>query len=318
MTAPMLLMTVPSFSAVDFSGKYGSVIAQPKLDGVWVQIVPDYVELSSKTDKRLGNSVVTRAVTRSGLYVPNAWVRAQLDKLPAGLQGELVVASSSASGEASFAESMSGIASRSGEPNVKFVVFNYVSDGSAEYLALPYSLRLLDAQRLLDEPIAELIASTVVTSAAQLEQEFNRLVDLGYEGACVTFSAAPYYEGRCNRKNPYGIKLKNFVDAEFVIEAVIEEIYHDADRNRKQCPELIGTGKGFAASFQCKPQPQFTDSFRAPLACTEAVARQYWAHRDSIIGQKCVVRWLDCGTVTRPRLPVCTGVRFDFALPSAD
>lgn len=300
---------------------YGKVCMQCKHDGCRVQIVKPR-EAANAIDKRKDRTVTTSTCTRSGGYVPNDYIRCLLDRLPVGLDGELMAADSdSASGEAQFSTSMSAITAKAGEPEFKYVVYDY-SGNTPEVSAFSYADRMDLAWWDCVSYFGELQAVpewlhfaplyVQPKDKAELDEEAARLVALGHEGAIVRRLDLPHVNGRSSRKVPAVLRIKAFSQAEFEIVDVIEEVYHDCTRNRKECPELIGTGKGFSSSFVCAPAHGFTESFRAPLSVTDAVAKEYLANKAELIGAICTVRWLAQGNVNRPRLPVCIGLRHSF------
>lgn len=296
----------------------GTVIAQPKYDGFRVAIVPSRLA-QDKVDARLGRSVATRTYTRAGGYVPNDFARELLDALPIGLDGELIATDCSATGEADFAETMSSLRRKAGRPEFAYVVYDY-DNGSED----AYSVRMAKASALLAArfparlPEWLKLVPTVATvrSLEDIDSAIVYCADLGYEGAIFRRTDVPPLRRRAYSKQPWLMRAKEWADAEFEIVDVIEEVWHDCATNRAERPGLIGEGKGFAASFVCAPAHGFTEQFRAPLACTVADAKDYWRNRGDYIGQLAKVRWLKAGCVSRPRLPVCLGVRPEFDLPA--
>ena len=307
---------------IDFSGKYGKVLVEPKLDGIMVAIMP-FADRANKVAGKAGRQVVTKTCTRSGKAVVNEYTRRWLDLLPVGLHGELTAVDATAlSNEAAFSQTMSQLTRQQGEPTAQFLVFNYFGDGSPEYLAKPYSQRMKDAEeaivtdefsgQLWSQGRVRIVPMRVVADLEAAQAIMAEHVELGYEGSVVTYEKALYFTGRCNKSNPYALRFKAFEDAEYEILEVIEEVFHDVPSNRELRPELIGRGKGFASSFLCKPAHGFTEAFRSPLSVPDDIAREYWANRDSMVGQLAKVRWLSIGCVNRPRLPVCVGLRSAF------
>ena len=307
---------------IDFSGKYGKVLVQPKLDGIMVAI-KGFANRANKMAAQRGEQISTKTCTRSGKAIVNEYTRDWMDLLPIGLHGELTAVDASAlSNEAAFSQTMSQLTRHQGEPAAQFLVFNYFGDGSLEYLARPYSERMRDAEnaivtdefagQLWSQGRVRLVPMRVATDLKAAQAIMAEHVEQGFEGSVVTYSNAPYFTGRCNKTNPFALRFKAFEDAEFEILEVIEEVYHDVPSNRELRQELIGKGKGFASSFLCMPACGFTETFRAPLSVPDDIAREYWENRDSMVGQLAKVRWLAIGCVNRPRLPVCVGLRSAF------
>lgn len=297
-------------SLVRYDGSLGDVLVSPKFDGICVATGPGRYR-RSKNDAKKNRYVWTYSFTRNGKYIPNDFVRSQLDLLPEGMHGELVALGSD--GEVlDFSIGSGRMRKHSGCPSFRFVVFNYFADGSDEFCEKPYSDRMKLAEELLEPyDFAHVVEQTVVADEDELMVQIDYARQLGYEGLVLTYSKAPYIKKRCGKTTAYAMKLKDMRDAEFEVIGVVEEIYHDVATNRKECPELIGKGKGFAASFVCAPAHGFTKPFRAPIATDEAQAREYWLNRNNLVGAKATVKYMAAGNVSRPRLPVCKGVRWD-------
>lgn len=302
-TISLQLLINGDLDLIHFDRKFGTPLASPKYDGMYCRITEEFYDVTDK----LGRTIRTRALSRSGSYIPNANVRNALDRLPAGLHGELVTLDENGKVN-SFSKSMSELRSVNGSPNWKLYVFNYTACDLAE----GYAVRMLKAMKAISNSNrVELVEQVPCHTREELESAIANNVFNGHEGTVCTYSNVPYLQRRCNRKQPYAVRFKDFTDAEFVIADVIEEVYHDCTANRANRPELIGAGQGYAASFICEPAHGFTEQFRAPLAITRDLATDIWNNRASHIGKQAKVRWLSCGVVNRPRLPVCSGLRED-------
>ena len=312
--------------ASDYSEKLANLsnsIVQPKFDGIRCRI-GSFRDAADKTDVRLGRHVRTRTCTRSGGYVPNDYARSILDTYPEGLDGELLVrAKDTGCGEAAFSESMSAIRAKSGEPDFVFMVYDY-SPGNGTDL-LPYAERMAIAtvlvRNLFDSypngchPNLSFSSGVYCSDQESLDLEMARLVELGHEGAIVRNTSLPFQPTRSSKKYPAVLRIKAWAQVEAEIVRVVPETWHDCETNRRLRPELVGTNKDFASSFECKglPGTNFAGQiFRAPLSVPDNVAKQYLTEELSLVGKLCTVRYLAAGCVNKPRLPVCIGVRHDF------
>lgn len=284
--------------------------AQPKFDGMRCQIIDNHLAQSA-VDRRMNRSVLTKTCTRSGGYVPNLFVRACLDLLPCGLDGELVLADrSSGSGEAAFSKSMGALSRIAGRPDFAYMVYDYSPNN--EVAQLPYCDRMSMVLDLQLPKWANVVRGEVLYSAAQLADYNSRIVSTGYEGTIVRRTDLPHVVGRSKRKCPAVMRIKAWADCEAIVLAVIPEVWNDCATNRALRPELIGKSKDYASSFLCEglPDTQFAgQTFRAPLSVPDSIAVEYLANKSSIIGQLAKVRYLAAGVVDKPRLPVCVGLR---------
>lgn len=313
-----------AMNAVDKAIDYAKTCVQPKYDGVRCQMLPMH-EAANAVDKRLGRSVQTQTCTRSGNYVPNDYARSLLDTLPVGLDGELVAAADSASGEAQFGDTMSALSRKDGKPSFKYIVYDYClfddyDEICSDFASLPYSERMgfayADCKEHFGEQLPVWLAfapcDVVPESRTHMNVLVEALVAQGYEGAILRRLDLPHVSGRSKQKLPAVMRIKAWADVEAEIVGVIAETWHDCETNRKQRPELIGTSKDFASSFECKGRPGTPfdgQTFRAPLSVSDAVAREYLANAKDMVGKLAKVRYLAAGVVDKPRLPVCVGVR---------
>lgn len=288
-------------------------LVSPKLDGFAVALGKERVS-ATKTDIKVGRSALTKTYTRSGLHIPNHFVRAKLDTLPEGLHGEIICGDGK-----SFSETASGIARLDGEPeNWTFAVFNYFGDGSAEYCDLPYEQRMADAQAYVSSaglPWLKIVEQTEVRDKEQLLNLIEQHVLEGYEGSMITYGHAKYVWGRCNSSSPWLWKCKAMAQEEFRIIGYHLETYGETEANI--AAGLVGTTKPFIASFICKGRPDLglPEDFRAPLLGSQAYQEELYLIRDELIGQVASVKYMAVGNVSRPRQPRCAGIRPKWDLP---
>lgn len=137
-------------------------------------------------------------------------------------------------------------------------------------------------------PGVEVVESALIGSLEDLDAEYERLMELGYEGQMVR-NAASHYE---HKRSFNLLKRKEFVDAEFEIVGWEECVGNRAD----------------TFSFQCK----WGDDgayFVAPLNGTVPYLKSLWDQRDSFIGQFCTVKYFPPPKGKKPRFPRCKAIR---------
>jgi hypothetical protein len=214
---------------------------------------------------------------------------------------------------------MSAISSKTGEPDFLFMIYDYCTEQNCakSYLERMSEAELVCQKQYYCMPWWLRFAPThgTVSSQACIDQCMSELVAKGYEGLILRRTDLPHVTGRSSRKQPAVMRIKAWADCEAKIVDVIAETWHDCAANRKHRPELIGQPKDFASSFLCEglPGTQFAgQQFRAPLSVQDEIAREYLRDKVKIIGQLAKVKYLAAGVVSKPRLPVCIGLRPDF------
>ncbi len=113
-----------------------------------------------------------------------------------------------------------------GEPDIHWWIFDFCTDETKE---LPYLERMKIASDLFLKTIPDSLAEkmhfveTVVVHDMQgLLEEENVYLDEGYEGAIIRDMNAPFKYGRCGKTFMGAWRIKRFIDAEFLIEEILE------------------------------------------------------------------------------------------------
>ncbi len=274
------------------------LVATPKLDGWRTPIV------------------MGQAVTRSLKPVPNPFVREYLSRPEfSGLDGEVIV------GEPTDPECFnvtdSAMKKEYGEPDFRFYVFDDFT-----HSALPYEERM---ERLVNERSHLFLGNLrlvlhdyvkVSTSQEILDYE-NVQLELGYEGLILRGLHAPYKYNRSTLKEQGMMKLKRWVDEEFVIVGYYE-MMHNA--NEAKTNELGRTHRskdqenmvpmGTLGGVTCLMKDGITtfDVGGGP-GLTRKLRDKLWAERSTLVGQKATVKHFPIGATLRPRMPGLKGIR---------
>lgn len=262
------------------------VYASPKLDGIRAY-VKDGVVLS-----------------RQNKPIPNQYVQSLFSKHE-HYDGELIVGDPT--DKLCYRNTMSGVMSEDGEPDVTFHVFDHLANLSA-----PFHLRNPAAGKPPGKKVAPLKQSKLVTLDA-LKRYEEECLDLGYEGVILRHPDAPYKQGRSTVREGYLLKVKSFLDDEALVvgyeermanlnEATVSETGHTKRSSHKEnkvgrgdLGALIVKWQGFTFSIGTG----FTDSERASL----------WAIRDQLIGRIVKFKYFPVGGYDAPRHPVFLGFR---------
>lgn len=261
------------------------VLASPKLDGIRAY-VRDGVVLS-----------------RQNKPIPNKFVQAQF-KAYEHFDGELIV------GEPTdpmcYRNTMSGVMSEDGEPDVTFYVFDHV-----ENLTAPYHKRQMKI--IKPRGRCEPLGQVPLANLEQLQTFEANCLEQGYEGVILRHPDAPYKQGRSTVNEGYLLKVKTFLDDECVVigfeermanmnEATVSETgrtkrsSHKANKvGRGDLGALLVEWKGFEFSIGTG----FTDAERA----------QIWDNREKYHGKTVKFKYFPVGGYELPRHPVYCGLR---------
>src|SRR3990167_3335928 len=243
-----------------------------------------------------------RAVTRKFKSVPNNYVRSLMERssLPSGIDGELIVDG------AAFNDTSSGIMSIDGEPDFRYLIFDYVERGN---LSEPYSDRMRRLSKL-DVPKwgAKLLPTKVVDYGALLEYESRALAD-GFEGIMIRYPDGPYKCGRSTTKEGFLMKLKRFEDSEAKVVG-FEEKMHNANDATKDAfgrtersnhkANMIPTGVLGALVVAWGSDEVM---FRVGSGFDDAQRKDIWLHQRKYIGRLVKFRFQPSGLKELPRFP---------------
>lgn len=303
-------------------------LVSPKLDGVRVVII--------------GATVLSRKLIK----IPNKFVQAKFGKPEYnGLDGELIVGNPTDPNV--YTNTMSGVMSIEGTPDVSFNVFDDFSDRPGP--ESPFSKRLESVIKRTKKfgkksdvyPVLHVSVNNY-EELSDLEQVY---VENGYEGIMIRDPDAPYKFGRSTEKQEWLLKLKRFEDSEAVVLDVIEQMQNankaelDNLGQAKRSSKKSGmVAKGVAGALSVRDLKTgvefeigsgFTDIQRAQLwanytgksvSYKERVfdeSDQRWKtvkveakpSGTAVIGSIVKYRFQPAGVKEKPRFPVYLGLR---------
>ncbi|MGB4467544.1 MAG: hypothetical protein WBI41_05775 [Azovibrio sp.] len=262
------------------------VLASPKLDGIRAY-VKDGVILS-----------------RQNKPIPNAHVQSLFSKYE-HYDGELIVGSPT--DPMCYRNTLSGVMSEDGEPDVTFYVFDHLGNTLA-----PYYLRNPAAGKVRGEHV-KLLTQEHVGDHSILKHIEARYLELGYEGVILRKPDAPYKQGRSTVREGYLLKVKTFLDDEAVVvgfeermhntnEATVSETGH-TKRSSHQAGK-VGRGDLGALVVEWKDM-----RFNIGTGFTDAERADIWAKRNALVGQLIKFKYFPVGGYEAPRHPVFAGFR---------
>lgn len=282
-------------------------LVSPKLDGVRCVIGADGVAYSRKLKP-----------------IPNQHVQKLFGKAKfAGLDGELTVGP--ANGKDVFRDTMSGVMSEDGEPDVRFNVFDQIpgfgrvtsKSLGEDYVMAPsgvpgFSARIECVRRVVglgEVPLCVVEHGVCVNEAALLAAETKFLAE-GYEGLMVRSLDGPYKFGRSTVREGYLLKLKRFCDAEAEVIGIEELQYNENAQERdalghaKRSTKKAGkVGAGMLGTLLCRDVTTGIE-FGIGGGFTEAQRREFWEVRDTLVGRLATYKFFPTGSKEAPRFPV--------------
>lgn len=263
------------------------VLASPKLDGIRAY-VKDGVVLS-----------------RQNKPIPNDHVQSLFSKYE-HFDGELIV------GEPTdpmcYRNTMSGVMSEDGEPDVTFFVFDHLGDGSA-----PYRVRLgvINAHRF---EAVSLLAQIYLESHDALKQYEAHCLSAGYEGVILRCPNAPYKQGRSTVREGYLLKVKTFRDFECKIVGFEERMHNtneasisETGHTKRSSHKAGKVGRGDLGALVLEDPSGIR--FNCGTGFTDIERKKLWAIRHSLIGKIVKVKAFPIGGYEAPRHPVFAGFR---------
>ena len=266
------------------------LLATPKLDGIRCL--------------KIGG----RALTRSFKPIYNVFTRQWKEHyLPDRLDGELLV------DNATFSETAGHIGRHDGQPQFRFHVFDYVSDG----VEVPYVRRMQELKQLPEFERVQKVLPVEMRSLEDLAAYEERCVAQGFEGVMIRTPDSPYKCGRSTEREGWLLKIKRFEDAEAVVLDTYEGLsnLNPAEKDafgrtkRSSCMEnKIGRGElgGFVVRH-VNTGVEFRLGYNHVLGGVDRVT--LWQQRESLVGK--YVRFLHqpSGAKEAPRFPKFSGFR---------
>ena len=264
------------------------VLASPKLDGIRAY-VKDGVVLS-----------------RQNKPIPNKHVQSLFSKYE-HYDGELIV------GEPTdpmcYRNTMSGVMSEDGEPDVTFFVFDHLAD-----LSSPYHQRLSKAAiDTYPHAKAAIIDQEHVGDHSILKHIEARYLELGYEGVILRCPNAPYKQGRSTVREGYLLKVKTFLDDEAVVVGFEERMANlneatvsETGRTKRSSHKANKIGRGDLGALIVEWRDVV---FNIGTGFTDAERAELWAKRDELCGRLIKFKYFPVGGYEAPRHPVFAGFR---------
>ena len=285
---PMLAATVADVAALRWP-----LLASPKLDGI-------------------------RAIVRGGVVVsrnlkpiPNRHVQALFGRPEyEGLDGELLVGDPT--DPRAFLGTTSAVMSCDGEPDVYLHAFDDVTDP-----ALPFLDRYVSVKRRAEGRVV-LVEQAFVHSADHVDAYERQALNRGFEGVMLRDANAPYKQGRGTLSRQDLLKLKQFEDAEAVVEG-FEELLHNSNEASTSALGLTErghskdgmVGMGTLGALRVVGRGGRWDGVRFNVGSgfDAATRAAIWADRAGWEGRLVKFKFFPIGSKEAPRFPIFLGER---------
>jgi DNA ligase-1 len=286
---PMLSATLDNIDAVKFPA-----LLSPKLDGIRCLII-DGVPHS-----------------RNLKYIPNRHIFDTLVDLQLPpLDGELIVGNPKAAD--CYRTTNSGVMRRDGEPDWAYYVFDIVEGGVfADRLR-----RAKAAVQAVGHKRLRIVPHIATHDTEKLLSFESQMLIAGYEGIMGRSLTGPYKHGRATMKEGHLWKLKRFVDSEYRVIGIVEQMHNANEATRdalgrtkrtshkagKVGKQTMGALKAvdIHSGVQFEVGTGFTDEDRLTIWET-------WPEAHDTIRK---YKSLPIGVKEKPRFPVDLGPRTD-------
>lgn len=206
-----------------------------------------------------------------------------------------------------YRNTMSGVMSVDGEPDVKYFVFDHLL-----YLHEPFALRNGRSLRY-NRKVTVALEQKLITTYDELLEHEAKILELGYEGLILRDPNAPYKCGRSTVKEGGMLKLKRFSDAEFTVVGFEERLKNNNEattdetgRTKRSSHKANKSGRGDLGALVLQHNG---DTFTCGTGFTDAERADIWDNQDKYLGRLAKVKFFAIGAYDKPRHPVFLGWR---------
>lgn len=261
------------------------LVATPKLDGIRA-----YVR----------NGVV---YSRANKPIPNPHAQALFGKHE-HYDGELIVGPATAHDV--MRQTMSGVMSKDGTPDVTYYAFDHL-----KHLSYPWLDRITNLKSKHRVVVHEWKLVLNVDSLMAYEQE---IVDAGYEGLILRDPDSQYKQGRSTAREGYLLKVKRFVDSEALVIGFEERMHNgneattnELGRTSRSSHKAGKSGRGDLGALLLRNSEGV--EFSCGTGFSDSERSEIWANQDRYLGKLAKYKFFPVGVKEAPRHPVFIGWR---------
>ena len=253
-----------------------------------------------------------RAIVRGGVVfsrsnkpIPNTFVQLELGQNDfEHCDGELIVGEPTS--KSCYRDTVSYVMSQDKmNYDLRFYIFDHIQNQAA-----PYTDRLRHVERSGHTYIHKQHYVTCMDTLLALEEEY---LGRGYERLILRDPDAPYKRGRSTTKEGYLMKLKRFVDSEFVVIGFEERMHNgneattnELGRTKRSSHQENKTGRGDLGAIVVSDG---TRTFNVGIGFDDEERSNIWNSRTDYLGQTAKVKYFPVGMKDLPRHPVFMGWR---------
>lgn len=261
------------------------LVATPKLDGIRA-----YVR----------NGVV---LSRANKPIPNLHVRAMFSQFEY-FDGELIVGSPTAHDV--MRQTMSGVMSKLGAPDVTYYVFDHLKHLDSGWL--DRITNLVPKKRVVVHEWQ------LINNIDALMCYEDQIVDLGYEGLILRDPDGRYKQGRSTANEGLLLKMKRFQDSEALVVGFEERMHNgneaitnELGRTSRSSHKANKSGRGDLGALLLRNSEGV--EFSCGTGFTDSERSEIWSHQDRYLGRFAKYKFFPVGQKVAPRHPVFLGWR---------
>lgn len=274
-------------SPVDFDLLKYPCYVSPKIDGIRCLIVDG------------------KAMSRSLKLLPNLYLQSLSKDILHGLDLEITV------GEPNLPNVMqtttSGVMSIEGEPDFQLHsldIWNMPGVSFINRFSILTALSSIKAVRQI-----------ICYDRHEVEQELEKYLAAGYEGAMIRNPNATYKFGRSTAREGALLKYKKFADDEAEVIDFVELMHNDnpafegeLGQTKRQMLQRYMVGMGTLGSLRVK-STLWNQPFNIGTGFDAATRQKIWDNRKIYLGKQVKYKFFEIGTLFAPRFPVFLGWR---------
>lgn len=214
-----------------------------------------------------------------------------------------------------FQKTTSGVMSEDGEPDVTYYVFDIFTHNTETYKERLYTLN----DKLVLDQFPNIVATQqfYIQTKEELTELLSKEKVKGGEGLIGRNPNGKYKFGRSTPKEQLSVKFKFFVDSEFEIVAVHEQMENTNTLEKdelgyaKRSTAKEGmVGKDTFGSFTCVTTDGKHFNVGTGVGLTQELRQSIWNNKENYIGKLAKVKYMDVGSKDGiPRLPILLGFR---------
>ena len=254
-------------------------------------------------------------ITNSGKEIPNKELIAKFAPLVQGLDGELIYGEANHELVYNRTNSVVMRKNNSSSLGVTLHVFDTLD------LASRFETRLASLANHTNIQDVVVLQQTLLHSESELDDYYASCLASGYEGVILRNPSAIYKQGRSTALSGDLLKLKPFRDSEAEVLSVYEAMHNanpatlDAHGNTTRTSHQENlTPLGMVGGYIVRDIHSGVEFNCAPGRSSHNQRTVWWSARQSLVGKVLKYRYLDIGTLNKPRLNGFLGWRDELDL----